>query len=237
MANPHVDLESDVPNVGVGRALIVIFALHVVAIAAIYAHSTFFGSEEAGAESSVADKVATGPATADPVAQMTPPAAEGRIDRSSGRYIVVTGDSYSRIATISNVDETALRALNNNRPLRAGIVLDLPAELSSHPVAVNEAPAVRKPARAVAVTQHTAKTLAAPRAVVVEEAVPPRAVVVKSASSGLKDSGKRYTVKSGDTVWRIAHDHKVSSKQLLEINGIKDASKLRIGRELIIPSR
>jgi LysM repeat protein len=46
---------------------------------------------------------------------------------SAGRYIVVTGDSYSRIAKQCNVDERALRALNDNVNLRPGRVLDLPA--------------------------------------------------------------------------------------------------------------
>ena len=241
MANPHVDLESDVPNVGIGRALIVILVLHVVAIAAVYAHSTFFGEDggtsvaDSGASKTVAAAVAV---TADPVANMQAPAAEGEF----GRYIVVTGDSYSRIAHRSHVDETALRALNNNRSLRAGVVLDLPAKLSSRPVAVTETPAQRA-SRAVAVTEDASSVTSAPRAVVIEEASAPRAVVVQSATgtqpvaTALKDGGARYTVKSGDTVWRIANNHKVTSKQLLEINGIKDASKLQIGRELIIPAR
>ena len=46
---------------------------------------------------------------------------------SVDRYIVVSGDSYSRIAKQRNVDERALRALNNNLNLRPGRVLDLPA--------------------------------------------------------------------------------------------------------------
>jgi len=222
MANPHVDLESDVPNVGIGRALIVILVLHVVAIAAVYAHSTFFG-EDGG--SSIADSgasktvVAAAAVTADPVANMQAPAAEGEFDRASGRYIVETGDTYNRIAHRSHVVETDLRALNNNRPLRAGVVLHLPSELSSRPVAVTETPAQRA-SRAVAVTEDVAPAMSAPRAVVIEEASAPRAVVVQSAAGTqpaamtLKDGGARYTVKSGDTVWRIAHNHKVTSKQV-----------------------
>jgi len=237
MANPHVDLESDVPNVGVGRALIVILALHVIAIGAIYAHSKFFGNEgnapskEQPATSEVAATAVA--VTADPVAHMKAPAAESI---SSDRHIVETGDTYSRIAHSKHVAETDLRALNNNRPLRAGVVLDLPARLSSRPVPVIETPEQRA-SRAVVVADDAPVPVSAPRALVIEEAVAPRAVVVQSAASVSKDSGQRYVVKSGDTVWRIAHNHKVSSKQLLEINGIKDASKLRIGRELIIPAR
>lgn len=238
MADPHVDLESDVPNVGIGRALIVILVLHVIAIAAIYAHSTFFG---ASASDATAD---SGKPTSSPVgdpgaaaAALVAPAAESDDDYSSGRYIVVTGDTYIRIAYGRNVDPTALRALNDNRPLRAGVVLDLPAELSSRPVAVRETPTTRAP-QSVAVAEEVFETPHA-RAIVIDEDPAPRqpAKAAVAAASTMPDSGKRYTVKSGDTVWRIAHNNKVTSDQLLKINGIKDASKLKIGRVLIIPSK
>jgi LysM repeat protein len=241
MADPHVDLESDVPNVGIGRALIVILVLHVVAIAAIYAHSTFFGGEGEEASSDATSVAALTVGTADPVADLTPPAAENDIARASGRYIVVSGDTYSRIAHGNHVDETALRALNGGRPLRAGVVLDLPAELSSRPVDVSENPTRRETRRVAAAVEAPVVEPAVTRAVVVDERSAPRAIVVESAAAPaattLSDSGKRYTVKSGDTVWRISHNHKVSSKHLLEVNGIKDASKLAIGRVLIIPTR
>jgi len=240
VVDPHVDLESDVPNVGIGRALIVILVLHVVAIAAIYAHSTFFGED---ASDTVAD---TGKSTINSqvevpgaaAAALVAPAAE---DQASGRYIVVTGDTYGRIANKRNVDPTALRALNDNRPLRGGVVLDLPPELSSRPVAVHETP-VARPNRAVAVAEEVTEPTHA-RAIVVEEdsgSTSTKATTVAkptTTASTMADSGKRYTVKSGDTVWRIAHNNKVSSAQLLKINGIKDASKLKIGRVLIIPSK
>ncbi len=244
MADPHVDLESDVPNVGIGRALIVILVLHVIAIAAIYAHSTFFGADasEATADSGKPVSSPVGdPGAAE--AALVAPAAESRDDHASSRYIVVTGDTYGRIAYGRHVDETALRALNNNRPLRAGVVLDLPAELSSRPVAVRQTPSARAP-QAVAVAEEVFETPHA-RAIVIDEDPAPRqpstavaiATPTPAAATTMSDSGKRYTVKSGDTVWRIAHNNKVSSEQLLKINGIKDASKLKIGRELIIPSK
>lgn len=242
VADPHVDLESDVPNVGIGRALIVILVLHIVAIAAIYLHSTFFGNE---AEETVAQKetptaVIPGSAPATPVvaAALVAPPAEPSYDHASGRYIVITGDTYGRIAHGCNVDETALRALNANRALRAGVVLDLPAELSSRPVDVSGDPAPRKPQK-VAVAEPVIAEPVHARAVVVDESPAPRAVVVAAApvvnQVAVADSGQRYTVKSGDTVWRIASRYKVSRENLLKINGIADPRKLYAGREIKIP--
>lgn len=237
VADAHADFESDVPNVGIGRALIVILVIHVVAIAVIYLHSTFIGNQP---DETVAETGTGSAAAVSTKAALVAPAAEP--DHASGRYMVTTGDTYSLIAYKKNVDPTSLRVLNYSRPLRAGVFLDLPAELSSRPVAVHETPAQRSLQAVAAVPDVVAAPApverAIPRAIVIEEDSVPRAVPVKSTTvaTALSDSGQRYTVKSGDTVWRIAHNHKVKSQQLLDINGIKDASKLKIGRVLTIPT-
>ena len=255
-ADPHADLESDVSNIGIGRALLVILVLHILAIAAIYVHSTFFGNE-VNATANVGQKplpvaIAAAPATAEvpePVAPVVAPPRPAPVatittDPESERYIVVTGDTYNRISQVRHVDEQALRALNSNRPLRAGVVLDLPAELSTRPV--NPTPA---PIPSVAVIEDTPK-VAPFRAV---EKVPehdvstaPKAIVVKSnrpapvdpvATAGAKDSGTRYTIKSGDTLWRISNNFKVTRDAILKLNGIQDPNKLYAGREIKIPSK
>lgn len=250
-AEPQIDLESDVANVGIGKALIVILALHVLAIGAIYTHSKFFGGdsrdgETAKAAASIpasevenpAPKAAAAP-SAKPASPAPRPAPQPVIDHSASRYIVVTGDTYGRIANVRNVDESALRALNGNRPLRAGVVLDLPDQLSSRPVAVSRAAeSVPEPAE----VERTPEPRHA-RAVVVAEDTAPKAIVVKpkvkrpAAAEGVRDSGRRYTVKSGDTVWRIANRYKVSRANLLKINGLSDPRKLGVGREIKIPTK
>ena len=247
-ADPHVDLESDVANVGIGKALLVILVLHVVAIAAIYTHSKFFSDEPS--DEKVTDNAAavapdsnvkTPTEKVSAVAPAVVPASQATEDYSTTRYIVVTGDSYNRIATVRNVDESALRALNANRPLRAGVVLDLPDELSSRPVAITPVPdLIGQPS--LARVEDAPKTESF-RAVEVAEDAPPKAIIVKPAvervteASTLSDSGKRYTVKSGDTVWRIANRYKVSRSNLLKINGLSDPRKLKVGRKIKIPTK
>jgi len=243
MADPHADLESDVPNVGIGRALIIILLLHVVAIAAVYLHSTFFGSDSEVDVS--ASTVAATVMEADPVAALIAPAPEPRVAPAMGRYFVVTGDSYSRIANAQNVDETALRALNDNRALRAGVLLDLPAQLSSRPVVVNQTPVPKVSPVVPVAEEFDAPVQAEPvhaRAIVIDEEPSAfRAVEAPSTQANvatpLVDSGQKYTVKSGDTVWRIASRYKVSRENLLKINGISDPRKLNAGREIIIPAQ
>ncbi len=45
----------------------------------------------------------------------------------------------------------------------------------------------------------------------------------------------RYTVKKGDTIWRIAYNHGVSPDKIIKANHIKDTRDLKPGQRLIIP--
>jgi LysM repeat protein len=256
----HVELESDVPNVGIGRALLVILVLHVVAIGAIYVHSTFFSNEEGDgyAESNNTQPAASdlSAVTVDPAPAVSKPAIipEPEVE-SLGRYIVLTGDTYQRIAQVRYVDETALRALNNNRPLRAGVVLDLPAELSSRPVSVSnintamqqkaKLPPLKSSVVAINSDQSNSEVTSqgdikisdkvdlsnAAKAVVVD----PKSSTA-AASSGIKESGTSYTIVSGDTLWSLSRRFKVSRDSLLKLNKIKDPNKLYAGRKIKIPA-
>ena len=48
-------------------------------------------------------------------------------------------------------------------------------------------------------------------------------------------SGNTYTVKAGDTLYRIAKNHGVNVNELMRVNGISDPRKLAVGRTLQIP--
>lgn len=44
-----------------------------------------------------------------------------------------------------------------------------------------------------------------------------------------------YTVKSGDSLSRIAQRNKISVRELMELNAIKDAHRIRVGQTILIP--
>ena len=48
--------------------------------------------------------------------------------------------------------------------------------------------------------------------------------------------GKSYVVQPGDSLDRIARRCGVSTRELMELNGIKEANKLRIGKKLVLPA-
>lgn len=46
----------------------------------------------------------------------------------------------------------------------------------------------------------------------------------------------RYTVKKGDTIWRIAHNHGILPDEIIKANNIKNVENITPGQELIIPA-
>ncbi len=65
---------------------------------------------------------------------------------------------------------------------------------------------------------------------------PAAQAVPLSGGSGFNGaSSGTYTVKSGDTLYRIARNHGVNVNELMRVNGITDPTQLAVGRTLTIP--
>ncbi len=102
----------------ISRGFTIILAIHLVAVALYFVHLNFLNDHS--------------------VAKATPPAAETaaapkpRTDSppmfgpNDATCIVVAGDTYGRIAAREGVDEAALRAANQNKPIAAGLTFHLP---------------------------------------------------------------------------------------------------------------
>lgn len=281
------DLGSEVPNLGVARALFVILLLHVGAVVAIFLHNRITSDEPVVEKSTVQQPGGAGGgsggspggASGAPLAMSQLP----QVEQGEDYYFVATGDTYERVAELKGVDVGALRELNNDVPLRAGRILRLPppGAVASVPAdraaeivrAATPAPRPPEPARPPRSVADVSKrvvavdapkeggvegpvegTLEAPldepeiaRAVVIPEGAPAAVVAVKvrprvslpvatAGASAVAGSGTSYTVQAGDTVWSIAHRHKISQDDLLRLNGISDPRKLRVGLTLKIPS-
>lgn len=92
------------------------------------------------------------------------------------------------------------------------------------PVAVEPPPAPVMPPKQEPVAAPVAKPVFRPPVPV--EAAPSMAVPTE---------GKTYVVQNGDSLSKIAKRVGVSSRELAELNNIKDANKIRIGQKLVLP--
>lgn len=243
------DLEGDVPNLGIGKALLVILAIHVVAIGGIFYHSSRFGkSETVDASEPKESKRVVSLASSEAIrvtpsiSRLSEPVVEEELPmfRASDQiYSAGTGDTYSSIAARYDIDEMELRSANENIPLRQGRRLRIPPKsiTAIEPADIAELRVTTPPASAPAddwVTTDAARALDeqianAPRAVPVQER---RSAATEQATRGTQGT---YQVKSGDTFWSIAKNHGVDVNRLMKANGVSDARKLRVGMNLSIP--
>lgn len=238
-AAPPADFEGDMPNLGIGRALIVILVIHVVAIAGIFFHSHWLDGESAG-ESTAA-------LTKSKVLEIPASEAGGRespkIRQGDNTYRVGVGDTWEVIARRLDIDEMELRSANREfTEIRHNDVLRVPpkaitaveppeiAELRSAP----REPVVVEPAVDLAEESLPAMpdmvTTEAARRVDAREAEPEAAPASAPAASG-----KTYKVEPGDTFWAIAQKHGTSVDKLMSLNGIDDPRRLRPGMDLKLP--
>jgi LysM repeat protein len=223
---------NDVPNLGVGRALIAILLVHVVAIGgALYHSHVVDGRAKKAAEGTVSQSAASASIAS---GENLPKLAKGEAS-----YLLDAGDSYQSIAQAHNVDEQELRAANNNVPARAGRVFRLPPKKV---VAVDppEMAALHHPGNDNPETAEVPEVAVTnvPKAVVVRPSKGSQqaALMHVSNQSSAGASGHTCVVAEGDSIWRIASRNKVTTAALMKANGISDAHKIRPGMKLVLPA-
>jgi len=236
----------EVPGVGVARALVVILLLHVAAIAGIYLHNKWNSSSDLKA------------AVADNDSKEKKPiiVPGGKTD------LLNKGDNYAIMARKHGVSEESLRRANNEALPRAGMRINIPGRRIESttpseavigvigenkrpeidPVPHNELPLIQLD------NTRTVPNSVPGELLEIEPAVSSRTndpVLISprtrreepAAATRSLGSSESYTVVSGDTLWGISQKNKVSVKDLLTINGMKENSVLKIGKVLKIPAR
>lgn len=229
-AAPTAD-DMDGGGINISRSLTIIFAIHILAIGMIFIHKQYLSGRTTAPESTAAA------VPAEPSSPALPERNNALPTLSSGDkpYMVAKGDNYTIIARKHGVDESALRNMNNGTDIRAGVVLRIPqgkrivAEAPPEVAAIRDQP---KPSDSelglveiLPPVGSEAAQLIRPTLRQLEDA--PRATLVAS--------GRTHTVKSGENVWRISNQYKVSQKELLSLNNITDPTKLKIGQVLKLP--
>lgn len=229
-----VELQGDVPNVGVARALLIILVLHLVAIAGIFVHNRYFdGEQAANAAPRVAPPVVAGGDKLPKLADQDP------------SHVIVTGDTYESVAREYGVELDDLRRANDNMVLRAGRILCIPPRriVAVEPAELAERrEAARMDGRGEVGGQagggSGAATGEAPKAALLVRAERPVLQAGMAGPGVMPEAGAAsYKVKPGDSLWRIANRHGLTPERLMQANGIKDPRRLPAGMELKIPKR
>ena len=135
-------------------------------------------------------------------------------------YKVASGDSLWKVARKFGVSTGELAAQNKLGPksvLRIGQTLVIPpgGVEGYTPAAVSHS---KK-----GVTKKASVGIAAPSG--------------RSASAAASGNGTKYTVVSGDSLWKIAAKHKVKSSAIAEANNISLSTQLKVGQVLTIPGK
>lgn len=245
----HPEDLGEVPGVGIARALVVILLIHVAAIAGIYLHNKDSGSANLKAAAVVSKKE-------------TPPTPREGLKRQ----FPAKGDNYQTMARRFGVDETELKRVNDDKPIKADWLYNIPARRSEStsptesivgrvnpPGEIRTPSPVEHPVIEISDSQPQTDSNAA-ALMPVESTLPerqptPDAILIKPRREPIDDeianapkaqivsSGSSHVVKKNETLWGIAQKNGVSVDALMSLNGINKAKGLQIGKTLKIPAK
>jgi LysM repeat protein len=233
-------LTGDIPNMNVGRALIVIAVLHVLGIGGVFLQKHYenkMTSHNPGESPPPGNPTAVAGLTGEKPKSgaLTDIKDLPQIQKNDGRHMVVLGDTYESVAHKWGINVETLRKANNSVPLCSGLVLRVPPR---EIVALDppEMAALRKNQQAQ--DDVPAGSAQVPRAIRVTpnhnyQAVP-KATPVDTISTA---NPQKYKVKKGDTVNMIARRYGISTSQLMKYNGIGKSGWLKEGQTLKIPAK
>ncbi len=230
------------PNMKFSHALMVVLALHIIAVGGVFA----FNSIKAGQAAAAKEEGARTPA-----AEAKPSPPENLAERWQGRtHTVQAGDTLSRLASLY---KTSIEAIENENGIttysmiRVGQVLKIPApKTESTKPATDPATAAAKHAFLSTKSDFPKPSPAASKAESpkpLAAATPPAKPLSQPAAPKKEDAppktadGDTYVVAKGDNPYSIAKKLHVNYNDLIAINEIKDPTRVQIGQKLKIPPR
>ncbi len=140
------------------------------------------------------------------------------VEAKTIQYTVKKGDSFWKIARKYSVSMKELASYNNmplTKALKAGTVLEIPP---GGFIAASQSPVKAKPIVVGGIKSKGKKRYS-----------------TYSNKVNVPEDGMKYTVKSGDSLWKIAVKHNLKTSTLAAANNIDKKTQLKIGQTLFIP--
>jgi LysM repeat protein len=239
------EYETEEPNMKFSHALMVVLALHIIAVGGVFAFNSIKANQAAAKEGAARPPA---PSIAEP--KLSAPGS-GPEAWSGRTHTVQAGDTLTRVASLYKTSVEAIEKENDITSytmIRVGQILKIPAakaepqKLATDPASAAAKHAflttksdIPKPVPASAksdnpkpltvATPPPGKPLATPAASKKEDMPPPTA------------DSDTYVVSKGDNPYSIAKKLHVSYNDLLAINEIKDPTRVQIGQKLKIPAK
>jgi LysM repeat protein len=222
----HAPVDMEESGINISRSLSIIFAVHILAIGAIFFHKHYLA--ERTATPAKENKSAEQAAEATPNATSPSTFSDGSIP-----HLVDRGENFMLIAEKYGIEESELRNANRGKEIRPGAILSIP---QSKRIVAAKAPEPIVEPQANLSEQGLVEILPPPDA---QEARLVRPLAEANGATIPKatpvTSTRTHTVQAGENVWRISNKYKVSQQELLALNQISDPSKLKIGQVLKLP--
>jgi LysM repeat protein len=243
------------PNMKFSHALFVVLVLHIIAVGGVFAFNWMKAKQTAEApvaKAPVAEKSvepAPAPKAETPV-KPAPVTKNAALEGWTGKtHSIQAGDTLTHIAGTYKTTVIAIErenAITSYSTLRVGQVLKIPgtekAEKAAEPAKTSatkdaflatKAEAAKPAAGTISAVSRPTETAAAKTT----EAKPAEAKSAEAKAPAAAASGDTYVVAKGDNPYTIAKKLHVSYNKLLEVNGIKDATKIQIGQKLKVPKK
>lgn len=232
-ADPAAYGQSSFAGLRIGKAMMIMVLLHVLAVIGFIAHNRWFEAAEPAVPKS---------REAQMIGSMEPTVNDGR-----GRiHTMGRGETLASVAANYGITVDALRQANPGKVARDGAILKVPATVISLDESLDElatqgdfAPAPRpQPTPEVVREQSEALVIKPNRNPNISQVPAPSAVAPVQTPTApaprVTEAGRVHTVASGDTLYRISRRYDVSVDSLRRLNGLS-GNTIRVGQALQIP--
>lgn len=235
------------PNMKFSHALMVVLALHVLAVGGVFAFNSLKARQGPSKASAAAETAAATPEAA--------PAPAAKTGGGTGRtHTVAANDTLSHIASTYKVSIEAITSENGidtKAMLRIGQVLKIPASdkvaekpLPKPAARPDEGSAAAKQAFLATRTTEPATTAKPSGIAAIPQAKPsatPAVITTKVSATPSAPAAAAgddvYVVARGDNPYNIAKKLHVSYNELIAVNNITDPTKIQIGQKLKVPAK